>query len=70
LRVGHIVEALGFRDDEASLEQVQLFEQLVISDAQVGRVGRASGRKPAAGRPCKRAQAGKRRDLTDHALSA
>ncbi|MGD0679322.1 MAG: hypothetical protein ABSC94_28340 [Polyangiaceae bacterium] len=35
LRVGDIVEALGFRGDQTSLEQVKLLEQLMVSDTQI-----------------------------------
>ena len=35
LRVGDVVEPLGFRDDEAPLEQVQLLEELVVADAKI-----------------------------------
>jgi len=35
LRVGHIIGSLGLRDEEASLRQIQFFEQLPVSHAQV-----------------------------------
>src|SRR2546423_14892607 len=35
LRLGHVVEPLGLRGDEASFEQVQLLEELMIPGAKI-----------------------------------
>ena len=35
LRLGDIIKSLGLRDDEPTLEQVQLLEELVVADAKI-----------------------------------